>query len=63
MDLDWQLVSYRYSEWHRSVDYWEYNPFFRINWWLAYMFNVIRLMVGCFILGYIVKSIETLGGR
>lgn len=52
-DLDWQLVSYRYSEWHRTVETWEYCPFLVVNWWLAYMINVVRIMVGCFMLGIV----------
>jgi hypothetical protein len=52
-DIDWQIVSYRYSEWHRSVDYWEYNPHLRIDWWSAYIINIARIMAGCFILGFI----------
>jgi len=52
VDLDWQLVSYRYSEWHRTVEYWEYNPYIRVNWWLAYLLNLARVSAGCLILGF-----------
>jgi uncharacterized membrane protein YphA (DoxX/SURF4 family) len=63
-DLDWQVSSYRYSEWHRSVDYWEYNPYLRIEWWFAYIINIGRVMAGCFVLGvlslrlYLSKELE-----
>jgi len=62
VDLDWQLVSYRYSEWHRSVEYWEYNPFFKINWYVAYAFNVVRLIVGCVVLGFVLARLSKIEG-
>lgn len=56
-DLDWQIVSYRYSSWHRTISYWEYNPYLQVNWWLAYILNLGRIMVGCFIMGVISHKI------
>ena len=50
-DLDWMVVSYRCSEWHRSQELWEFNPFLKVNWWLAYYITVLRLAVGFFLLG------------
>jgi len=58
IDLDWQLVSYRYSEWHRTIDYWEYNPFLKINWWLAYALNVLRVAGGCLLLGFMLSELR-----
>jgi len=49
--LDWMIVSYRYSEWHRSVDYWELCPFLKPNWWIAYISAVLCLVAGAFIVG------------
>ena len=46
MDLDWMLVSYRFSEWHRSIDYWEFNPYLKVNWYVAYISCLIRLVLG-----------------
>lgn len=63
VDLDWQLMSYRYSEWHRNVDYWEYCPFIKINWWMAYMLNVLRVSVGCLILGFCLNEMRHNHGR
>lgn len=57
-DGDWQLVSYRYSEWHRSVETWEYNPYFIVNWWVAWQFNLARIGVGCVILGFILSELR-----
>jgi hypothetical protein len=50
-DLDWMVVSYRYSEWHRSMETWEFCPFLKMNWWLAYEFTILRAAAGFFILG------------
>lgn len=50
-DIDWMVVSYRYSEWHRSQELWEFCPFLKLNWWLAYAFTVLRIVFGSFILG------------
>lgn len=58
IDLDWQLVSYRYSEWHRSVDYWEYCPSIKINWWIAYVINVLRIAVGCLVLVFCLDELK-----
>jgi hypothetical protein len=46
MDLDWMIVSYRYSEWHRSVEFWEFCPFVKVNWWIAYVFSLVRIVFG-----------------
>lgn len=62
MDLDWQLVSYRFSDWHRSVDYWEYAPYLKINWHIGYLLNVGRLIFGCILLGWILRSGDVISG-
>ena len=54
VDMDWQLVAYRYFEWHRSIDYWEYNPFIKINWWIAYQLNLLRIIVGVIIISVMI---------
>jgi len=51
VDLDWMVVSYRYSSWHREQEFWEFFPGFRLNWWHAYAFTVLRLASGFFLLG------------
>ena len=55
VDVDWMVVSYRYSEWHRSVDYWEFNPYLRLNWWLAYVVSLIRVVAGSIGVGYLTR--------
>lgn len=45
-DLDWMVVSYRYSEWHRTQEQWEFCPFLKMNWWLAYMVSLGRIVLG-----------------
>ena len=51
MDLDWQLISYYFDSIQNTWSYWEYCPFIRINWWTAYLIQVIRISVGWLILG------------
>jgi hypothetical protein len=58
MDSDWQLVSYRYSEWHRSIDYWEYNPFLQVNWWIAWQLNLFRIFIGTFLFGFVLSELR-----
>jgi len=57
MDADWQLVQYRYSEWHRTVDYWEYNPFLQVNWWIAWQLNLLRVVFGSAFMGAIASHL------
>jgi len=57
-DSDWQLVSYRYSEWHRTVDYWEFNPFLKVNWWVAWQLSLARLVVGSLLLGFALNELR-----
>ena len=59
-DLDWQLVSYRYSETQRQLDYWEFCPFLRLNWWLAYIISVGRIMTGFFVLGWVLSTLSVM---
>mgnify|MGYP006270238451 CR=1 FL=1 len=51
VDLDWMIVSYRFSEWHRQQPNWEFNPYLRMNWWLAYQFSLWRFAAGWLLLG------------
>jgi len=46
IDIDWMIVSYRYSEWHRSQLAWEFCPWFKLSWWDAYMFTLARIIAG-----------------
>jgi hypothetical protein len=55
-DSDWQMVTYRYSAWHRSVVYWEYNPFLKVNWWLAWQLDILRFTVGSAVIGFLINE-------
>jgi len=57
-DSDWQMVSYRYSEWHRTVEFWEYSPYLKVNWWLAWQIDLARLLMGSLILGYLIREVQ-----
>jgi len=59
-DLDWMVVSYRYSEWHRTQETWEFSPYFKLNWHVAYMFTVLRLTIGCLLLGWLTHKIYSM---
>jgi hypothetical protein len=50
-DTDWQLVTYRYSPWHREQDTWEFNPYLIVNWWVAWQLGILRLVGGSLIFG------------
>ena len=56
-DADWQLVSYRYNEWHRSIAYWEYNPYLQIPWWIAWQLNLLRIILGTGMLTIVIMEI------
>ena len=55
-DSDWQMVTYRYSEWHREQDTWEFNPFLKVNWWIAWQLDLLRLVGGSIVIGYIINE-------
>ena len=51
VDIDWMIVSYRYSEWHRTQLTWEFCPWFKMGWWDAYIFTLARIVAGTMLLG------------
>lgn len=52
-DIDWMIVSYKYRMWNGSDGIWEFSPVLRMEWWSAYMFTLLRLVVGSWLLGYV----------
>ena len=52
MDDDWRTVSYYFNSIQNSWDYWEYCPFIRINWWLAYVIDTVKVAVGWIMLTF-----------
>lgn len=46
VDLDAQFMAMRFSEFWRSVDYWEFGPHVKLGWWDAYVLSVFRIAVG-----------------
>jgi len=56
-DIDWMVISYRYSEWHRINELWEFAPYFKVNWYTAYIFTVLRLVIGSILLGILINEI------
>ena len=57
-DLDWMVVSYRYSDWHRLNPDWEFCPFLKLNWWLAFEFSLFRFALGWLLLGMIIMYLS-----
>ena len=51
IDLDWMVVAPRFNGWYYSVGYWEFAPYFRLGWHVAYVFTVVRVAVGWLGLG------------
>ena len=58
MDLDWQRVSYYFDGPQNSWNYWEYCPFIRVQWWTAYLIQVLRISAGWLCLGWILNEIK-----
>ena len=58
IDLDWMIVAPRFNPWYYTVDYWEFCPYFRLNWWLAYVYTILRIIVGALFLGYLIEKLK-----
>ena len=63
MDLDWMIVAYKFDMWNGSNGVWEFCPFLKVGWWLAYFISVMRLAVGCVLLGVVVGALWFRYGR
>jgi hypothetical protein len=53
VDLDWMIVAPRFNSWYYSVNYWEFNPYIQMNWWLAYFITLMRIVIGTLIIGFL----------
>ena len=51
MDLDWMVVAPRFNTWYFSVDFWEFAPYLKMNWHIAYVFTIVRVSAGWLLLG------------
>jgi len=58
LDNEWMIHHYRFTAWFREIDYWIYTPYIIFFWWDAYVFNVVRLIVGSGLIGYLVRVLE-----
>lgn len=58
-DIDSQMNSYKWDNYWRSQNVWQFAPWLQVNWWWAYVFSVLRLVVGAFIVGWICKDLMT----
>jgi len=52
IDLDWMIVENHFQMWNATKDTWEFCPFLTMNWWIAYIFSLVRIVIGCLIIGY-----------
>ena len=59
VDLDWMVVAPRFDGWYFSVDYWEFAPYMKMNWHLAYVFTVVRVAAGWLALGGLIGWLAT----
>lgn len=59
-DLDWQVTVYKYDICNLGEE-WIYCPFFKLNWWVAYLLNIGRVVAGSLIFGYLVALIKRKG--
>ena len=57
-DSDWQMVTYRYSQWHRDQQTWEYSPYLKVNWWLAWQIDIFRVVLGSVIIGFLLNEFK-----
>jgi len=58
MDLDWMVVAPRFETWYFSVDYWEFAPWLKMQWWTAYAYTAIRIAMGWLLLGWTLNEIK-----
>ena len=61
MDFDWMVVAPRFNEWYFSVDVWEFAPWLIMNWHVAYVYTVVRVALGWFILGGVMSEFRHIG--
>jgi hypothetical protein len=57
VDLDWMVVAPRFNSWYYTVDFWEFAPYLQMNWHVAYMYTVVRLSAGWFMLGAVLTFV------
>lgn len=55
IDMDWMIVENHFQMWNATKDTWEFCPYLTMNWWLAYIFTLARIVVGAVLLGIVVK--------
>jgi hypothetical protein len=48
------LVENHFDMWNAEKDTWEFSPHLTLNWWDAYMFSLMRLVVGTSIISIFV---------
>jgi len=55
-DIDWMLVENHFQMWNATKDTWEFCPFLVMNWWLAYIFTLLRIVIGSLLIGYYISK-------
>ena len=53
-DLDWMIVSYYFQIGNGLNGVWEFCPYLKVEWWLAFELTLARLFIGWLLLGMIV---------
>jgi len=51
VDLDWMVVAPIFNSWYFSVNYWEFAPYLKMNWHVAYVLTVARVVFGAMLFG------------
>ena len=59
LDLDWMIVAPRFNPWYYTVEYWEFCPYIKMNWWLAYAYTLARIVLGAGLIGYLIRGEKT----
>jgi hypothetical protein len=52
-DTDWMHVCDHFQFGQGGKELWEFCPFWKVNWWIAYQISVIRICAGCFLIGFV----------
>jgi hypothetical protein len=58
IDTDWRVVTYHFDGIQNGWTYWEYCPFLRVNWWLAYAIDIFKIAAGWFGLGWLLNEVK-----
>jgi hypothetical protein len=56
MDIDWQVNSYHNNQINPNEN-WYFSPTWKMFWWDAYVFTLMRIIAGSILLGYVIAQV------